>query len=459
MAKKKNTRKKALPQSKSVSNRLKPKKLLKKKKSTNKKVTRGKNSQLSQASILLALNNSLKRALAAKNSRKTFAYIRNLIWKNYSSKIKDYNNKTFLKQVRKLVELCADQGGQCTNKFVLKQYLKLRRKKRKRKILPPVPPKPPEIPKQKKRNTFSYVKGLIWRNHKADFVNFKDPELTLAAKTIYEICKGKGADCDDAFLLNEYDLLKQLKNYPEDAVKVMQERGLFDPQDYYNIAEVPFKLLIEVAPELYITSPMICPPPAGFVVADYYPEVGTDSYYIWFKPWVDWCNEYLMQRYGEGRSGEIYFKFLLPIFNKEQKRWETEIVICDGEGDVDSFGYTPGAMPDTIELRKISDELPKVKKPGGLPEAPKTGNEAELQRIINELNAKLKQQATNEKETELKNKLLEQTIKDRELKHLRSIKRELERTLKTYTEIGNTEGATKIIKEIDEILEKIKKLI
>lgn len=331
-------------------------------------------------------------------------------------------------------------------------------------------PTPPPKPPQKKRNTFAYVKALLWRNRKSDFTSYKDPELTAAAKDLYQKCKALGGDCNDEFILTEYDNSKQ-EPYPEEAVKILQDALAFETQEYFTIDTVPFLLVGKAAPTVWFTSTMIMPPPHAFLVTTYYNEAGdtTEGFQTWFKAWVDWCNEYVLDTFGELESGKIFFKVLPPTYDKTafQRRWQFEIIICTIDGDRESYGFSPSLSPvgEGVKPVPLSPGLTGEGKGRGEIKPPQLppGSE-DLIKQIQQLQSDLKKQREIDKDAAIKNKMHESILKDRELKRLKTIKKELEKTLKLYMDLSEKHGIDNkqkikdIIVELDQILEKIKKL-
>ena len=116
--------------------------------------------------------------------------------------------------------------------------------------------------------------------------------------------------------------------------------------------------------------------------------------------------------YDKADSGQIFFKFLEPKFNTEKKHWETEIVICQGDGTIESFGYTPTA---TVPIRQGVSATPtgqKKEKQETKNQKPETDKETSdyYQKQIDELKAQLKEQQKTSKENQLKENLLQLNI-------------------------------------------------
>lgn len=328
-------------------------------------------------------------------------------------------------------------------------------------------------------NNFNYIRSLIWREYGLDYISYFDPKFISIVKAVYNECKSAGSECTDREILLFYDDILQnpKRDYP-----YIDEDLYTTPIPYYQLLDVEFSLFPAY---LWIYSPMIIPPPSEFIITDYVNNKegsAEKGYRKYFKEFVDWANEAMRNQYGSEIDSEdidIYIKFSKPEFIESKHRWETEIIICTADGEPESFGFEPqGRMTDhDVEgefekpVDKKIEEIPTEEK---LPIEEKQISPEEAQKLkqTNEklfnllLKMRKKQQQLESKEkTKIKKKVAVkrkkvdvQKQKANELKRLKEIKKEHEKSILLYKKIGDKKRMNKALKDLDAIIRKIKKL-
>lgn len=318
-------------------------------------------------------------------------------------------------------------------------------------------------------NNFNRVRSLIWKEFGLDFKGYSDPEFIKIIQDVYRECKSRDSECSEIEILLIYDEVKEnpKRAFPQIEKDLYGENG---QMPYYDLAYQEF---VQYPSYLWIKSPMILPPPSEFVVASYYDGDGNmdKGYRKYFKEFIDWCNNATRESVGGGNidSGDIqiFVKFSKPEYNQNLQRWETEIFICDSQGNRFSFGFEPkGRMsahdvseeyleptlltPEQLEKRKVD-----VKKLD-------SALDNLLSKYENIEKEKSKPKKSAAKKTKVKStkivKLIPKIDKDKELKTLTKIKKEITSAIKLYKEIGDTKRMNKSLKELDSIMSKIKKL-
>ncbi len=200
------------------------------------------------------------------------------------------------------------------------------------------------------------------------------------------------------------------------------------------------------------------------------------GYRRYFKEFVDWSNQVTRDRAAssivDSEDVEIYIQFTKPSYNEEKERWETEIFICTADGIRFSFGFEPkGTMRDhdTDEFiepkEKPEEKAPEKKKKPEVELTPaekkkrKKANEALFSALLklgkrHELVGKKIQREKNK----VKKQKSEQAFKEKELKRLVGIKKEMEKSIKFYKSIKDKKRMSKALNDLDAIVNKIKKL-
>lgn len=324
-------------------------------------------------------------------------------------------------------------------------------------------------------NNFNRIRSLIWKEYGLDYKSYYDADFLKIIKAVYLECKSRDSECSEKEILLIYDEIQEnpQREFPKINEELYGENGQIP---YYDLAYEEFT---EYPSYLWIVSPMILPPPSEFVVASYYDGEGNmdKGYRKYFKEFIDWCNYATKEAVGSSNIDssdiEIFVKFTKPEYNQALQRWQTEIYICNSQGDRFSFGFEPkGRMhdhtvqleyiepvlltPEQLEVRKVAtkkldsalgDLLSKyenIEKEKSEPKSKKSVKKAAPKKAKN-------------KETKVV-KLTPKIDKDKELKTLTKIKKELTSAIKLYREIGDTKRMNKSLKELDGIMAKIKKL-
>ena len=310
-----------------------------------------------------------------------------------------------------------------------KPKAKKERKKRKGQSKPKKTPSKKK--KKRKPNLYMRIRSICWRKHKKDFegkaYKDKDGKFLTIVREVYNDCKSFGADCKKRIILDKYADIESDERRPK-PVLASDLTNPKKPKEYYQIKDVEFAVM---APYLWVVSPMIIFPPSEFKITDYVKADGdTDAgYRKYFKEWVDWCNMVHRERSPDFGSEEIeiFFYFTEPEWNKEKKRWETEIMICTSTGEIDSFGFKSEGKGAEHEPQEFEEpkEKPKEKE--------------------------------KKKEEEDKEKKKEDAI-DRKLDRLLKIKKDKMEEIKMWKEIGEKEELKEAIKELKAIKKQIKDL-
>jgi hypothetical protein len=266
----------------------------------------------------------------------TYNYIRLLLWKNHKKDFKSYFDSDFLNVVKDIYYQCKD-FKKCTDKVVLKRYTKSKKNKKQSGFYG-------------NKNNFTYIRSIIWRNHKSDFKSYFDDELFSIVKEIFNDCKAAGTSCTEEIILYKYKELISNRKRPKPFILSY----FLEPRYYYEIKDVPFQAL---APYLYVVSTMIIPFPHEFIITDYFKKIQSDKgsqieiigYNKYFSQWVNWCNAAMRNEHGNEYGSEeleICFKMTDAEYNEDKKRWETNIYICTPSGKIESFGYKPEEIYD-----------------------------------------------------------------------------------------------------------------
>ena len=335
-------------------------------------------------------------------------------------------------------------------------------------------------------NNFNYIRALIWAEYGLDYVSYFDPEFIRVIREVYNECKAVGRECSDRDILLIYD---DVRENPQRPYPYIEEDLFQSARQYYEILDVEFNLFPAY---LWISSPMIIPEPSEFIVTQYYNKEGnTDKgYKKYFKEFVDWANKATREK-NEGNVDssdvDIYIKFTQPEYDEEKQRWESEIFICTEEGIMFSFGFVPKGrefehdageefiepIEETLEIDgetvKPIVEKEKPIEPTPIPLTPeqikkKQKSNSELFSALINLTTKyeqLEKKAEKEKEKQKKAKQKAKDTskkKDNELKRLQKIKKEIQSTIRLYKNIGDKKRLNKALKDLDDVMNKIKKL-
>lgn len=329
-------------------------------------------------------------------------------------------------------------------------------------------------------NNFNYIRALIWREYGLDYVSYFDPKFINIVRAVYNECKAAGQECTDSQILIFYD---EISENPNRDYPYIDEDLYTNPTPYYQILDVKFDLFPAY---LWVISEMIMPPPSEFIVTSYVnnKEGSADKgYRKYFKEFVDWCNEAMRNQYGSEVNSDdidIYIKFTKPEYKEEKQKWETEIIICNSDGEPESFGFEPkGRMSghdveDEFE-KPIEEKEEKTHEEEGIkpveekeitPEEAKKSkeNNEKLFSLLLKMKKKKEQLESKEKakvkkKIEAKRKKVDvQANKQKELKRLKEIKKEFEKSIILYKKIGDKKRMNKALKDLDVIMNKIKKL-
>ena len=322
-------------------------------------------------------------------------------------------------------------------------------------------------------NNFNRIRSIIWKEYGLDFKNYFDPDFISRVKDVYRECKSRNSDCSETEILLIYD---EVSDNPQRQFPAITESLYGDEgqMPYYELISEDF---VKYPSYLWIISPMILPPPSEFVTASYYNSDGNSDkgYAKYFKEFIDWCNNATKESVGNSNIDssdiEIFVKFTKPQYDTLKQRWWTEIFICNSQGDRFSFGFEPiGRMKDHditeeyIEPTLLTEEQLEKRKV-----ATKDLN-LSLENLISKYEkiesdkskTKTKAKKVAPKKATVKKakvvKLVPKIDKDKELKTLTKIKKELTSAIKLYKEIGDNKRMTKSLKDLDALMIKIKKL-
>lgn len=324
-------------------------------------------------------------------------------------------------------------------------------------------------------NNFNYIRSLIWRENQFDYVSYFDPKFINIVRAVYNECKAAGQECTDKHILLFYDdiLANPNRDFP-----YIDEDLYTNPIPYYQLLDVEFA---QFPAYLWIYSPMMMPPPSEFIITSYVNSKdgsGDKGYRKYFKEFVDWANEAMRNSYGSEVSSDdidIFIKFTMPEYKEDKQRWETEIIICNADGETESFGFVPKGR---MEGHDVEDEFEKpIEKEEKFEEIPPIEEKKSKEQIIidkekneklfnlllkmkkkkDELERKLKSKSKTKIKVQRK-KIDIQKQKQDELKRLQVIKREIEKNIKLYMKLKDKNRLNKSLNELDKLMAKIKKL-
>ncbi len=320
-------------------------------------------------------------------------------------------------------------------------------------------------------NNFNRIRSLIWKEYGLDFKSYYDAEFLKIVKDVYRECKSRDSECSDIQILLIYDEVQEnpQRVFPKIKEDLYGENG---QMPYYDLAYEDFA---KYPSYLWIKSPMILPPPSEFVVASYYDGSGNmdKGYRKYFKEFIDWCNYATKEAVGGGHIDssdiEIFVKFTKPEYIESLQRWETEIFICNSQGDRFSFGFEPkGRMKDHdiseeyVEPTLLTPEQLEKRKVATKNLDSALDNLLSKYKNIEEEKSKPKTKKAAVKKSKTKEakviKLTPKIDKEKELKTLTKIKKEITSAIKLYKEIGDKKRMNKSLKDLDEVMAKIKKL-
>lgn len=352
-----------------------------------------------------------------------------------------------------------------------------------------VPKKP--APEKKKEgagfssNNFNHIRSLLWKEHKADFKGYFDPEFIRKVNSVYNDCKADGVDCTDQIILKHYSAVREddRRPFPEIPQDLYENEHI-----YYEITNVNFK---EFPSYLWIVSPSIISPPSEFIAPNYYYnytrlviEVNANTqkfidevlnnkggfrnlsengekeflelaktkekwtrlkkekfielyakwqgefdrgYYKYFSEWVNWCNDSTREGFGgdyDSEDVEIFYKFTKPEYDEVKKRWFTILFSCTASGEEFTFGYVPQGKSFDHE---VSEEYVHPPSEAELKiQVEKQQKLEEFKSALEKLRFKLREFPMM-KEIELKNKLIELELKKKAQALKKKIQKEKER--------------------------------
>lgn len=328
-------------------------------------------------------------------------------------------------------------------------------------------------------NNFNYIRSLVWREYGLDYVSYFDPKFINIVKAVYNECKSAGQECTDKQILLFYDDI--LEN-PKRDFPYIDDDLYTNSIPYYQLLDVEFA---QFPAYLWIFSPMIMPPPSEFIITSYVNNKdgsGDKGYRKYFKEFVDWANEAMRNQYGSEINSDdidIFIKFTMPEYIESKQRWETEIFICNADGERESFGFTPKGRMEGHDVDAefeipIEKETPieTEKIPPHLEEKQKSVEELKVEKQKNEnlFNALIKMKKKKEElernlKTKSKRKIKVQRSKvdiqkqkQGELKRLIEIKKEIEKNIRLYMKLKDKKRLNKTLIELDKLMLKIKKL-
>lgn len=324
-------------------------------------------------------------------------------------------------------------------------------------------------------NNFNRIRSLIWREYGLDYKSYYDPEFLKIIKAVYLECKSRDSECSETEIILIYEDIQEnpQRDFPKISEDLYGENG---QMPYYDLAYEEFT---QYPSYLWIVSPMILPSPSEFVVASYYDREGNmdKGYRKYFKEFIDWCNYATKEAVGtsniDSSDIEIFVKFTKPEYNQALQRWQTEIFICNSQGIRFSFGFEPkGRMfdhtvqleyveptlltPEQLEIRKVATKKLDSALEGLLSKYENIEKEKSKPKAKKSVK-KVAPKKAKTKEAKVV-KLTPKIDKEKELKTLTKIKKELTSAIKLYKEIGDDKRMKKSLKELDGIMTKIKKL-
>lgn len=315
------------------------------------------------------------------------------------------------------------------------------------------------------KNNFNFIRSLLWKNNRSDFISYFDPSFIRLVREIFNDCKAAGVNCTEEIIQKKYEQLKSDDKRPKPYILPKFQ----NPNVYYEIKDVPFETL---SPYLYVISPMIIPYPHEFRITEYFKKTIRDTptgivesieskgYDKFFAKWVNWCNASMRSEYGSTIGSEdldIYFKMTDAEYNESKKRWETYIYTCTSMGKVYDFGFKPEG-----ELER--DEEPEYRLPTESQASEKPISEKEkskIKRIIKKQKINDSLNSWNNFFSSVKKSSEKEEMEKyaQELSDLQSLRKELEKLIRKYKKEKNTKKLKQVNKEYDLLTDKYLKLV
>jgi hypothetical protein len=130
---------------------------------------------------------------------------------------------------------------------------------------------------------------------------------------------------------------------------------LLDLNDYFGLIDYPV-YITRTTNQVWFKSKLF---PEGL------PDIqggSTPSYNEYFAPFVSYINSLKGLSNTDDKLYETEWKVRCtePIFNKKAKRWESEIISCDGTGDRFDYGFDPNNPYGTPQDLIVSQKEPRV---------------------------------------------------------------------------------------------------
>ena len=327
--------------------------------------------------------------------------------------------------------------------------------------------------------TYNKVRKLLWETHKYDFSSYKEfisskydedgnkIKGSSIASRVYAECKTQ--DCLDNDVLNIYN---QIFNISEKGDTPQLSEELFKEEAFYYWTIITENWWAGFPDNVWVVAPMLISNPDSFLGIygedRYIDEEGNEvdkkdyenyiknpdknkkvkaieGYKNRFQPFVDEGNR-IQLNYAEKDSYVYYYKFLgtednpeEPYWNELKKRWEIQIVICDSNGNIDSFGFVPDDSFDSVDADKIIDKS-EIQEKTQITEEQKNNIEQadiEIKRIEEERKLKEQTEKTNLSNIELEKEKQKTNLSNIELEKekQKTIDKQME-TIKYYKEIG-----------------------
>lgn len=200
----------------------------------------------------------------------------------------------------------------------------------------------------------------------------KYPKYTIAlpkARELYSDIVGAGSKVTVNNILSR---IRNKRGVGKSKVPKLYSR-LLDLSDYFELIEYPI-YITRTTNKVWFRSKLF---PSGL------PDIeggSTPSYNEYFAPFVGYVNGLKGLSNTDDKLYETEWKIRCtePIFNKKNKRWESEIISCDGSGDRFDYGFDqddPYGKPQdlivsNIEPRPSVSTAEEVKlEPGAIGEA------------------------------------------------------------------------------------------
>lgn len=315
------------------------------------------------------------------------------------------------------------------------------------------------------KNNFNFIRSLLWKNHRSDFISYFDPSFIRLVREIFNDCKAAGVNCTEEVIEKKYEQLKSDDKRPKPYILPKFK----NPTVYYEIKDVPFET---TEPYLYVISPMIIPYPHEFRITEYFKKtvkntsigivesLESKGYDKFFSKWVNWCNASMRSEYGSAIGSEdldIYFKMTDAEYNESKKRWETYIYTCTSMGKVFDFGYKPEGELEKDEEPdyKLPTETQALERPISEKEKNKIKRITKKQKINDSLNAWGNFFSSVKKSSQKE----EMEKYAQEISELQTLRKELEKLIRKYKKEKNTKKLKQVNKEYDLLTDKYLKLV